>query len=126
MLALSLPSSDPARVQALEQAVALDAQSALALSELAKVRCAEGKCTEGVELAERARDLAPGDPRVQAASAAVFLQAGDCGKAVVAQQRALEVLSHDAPVALRKQLQSRLIAEMQHHCFPLPAEGSGW
>ena len=87
----------------------MDAESALSLSELAKVRCAEGKCAEGIELSARATDLAPGDPRVHAAAASVFLQAGDCGKAIVAQQRALEVLSRDAPPALRKQLQTRLV-----------------
>jgi predicted Zn-dependent protease len=109
LLALALPSSDPARTQALEQAAALDPESALALSELAKVRCAEEKCPEGVELSTRATDLAPGDPRMQAAAASVFLQAGDCGKAVAAQQRALEVLPHRATSALRKQLQTRLV-----------------
>ena len=112
LLGQALPASDPERGQALAFAAELDPKSFLALSELAAFRCAEGKCAEGVPLAERAASLAPGDARVQAAAAAVQWSAALCPQAVVSQQRALEVFPHRASAEWRKQLQTQL-AEYQ-------------
>ena len=108
LLGLALPASDATGGQALDQALWLDPRSFSTLIELAAARCTEGKCPEGVDFADRAGALAPGDPRVQASAALVFLQAGQCEKAVASQQHALEVLSHRASSALRAQLQARL------------------
>lgn len=108
LLGLALPAIDPERGQALALAVELEPKSFFALSELAKFRCAEARCQEGVVLAEKAAGLAPGDARVQAATAAVQHQAGLCALAVVSQQRALEVLPRRASTGLRMQLQGRL------------------
>ena len=108
LLGLSLPASDAMGGQALDRALEVDPRSFSTLIELAAARCAEGKCDEGVELAERAVSLAPGDARVQASAAIVFMQGGQCAKAVASQQRALEVLGHRASSALRAQLQARL------------------
>lgn len=112
LLGLALPATDAERGQALALAVELEPRSFFALSELAKFRCGEARCDEGVVLAEKAAGLAPGDARVQAATAAVQRQAGLCALAVVSQQRALEVLPRRASTGLRKQLQGRL-AEYQ-------------
>jgi tetratricopeptide (TPR) repeat protein len=117
LLGLSLPANDALRGQALEKALELDPQSVTAAIELAAFRCAEGRCPEGVALAERAVSLAPGDARVHASAASVFLQAGQCAKAQVSQQRALETLPHRASAALRSQLQARL-AEYQRCSAP--------
>lgn len=112
LLGLALPPTDAERGQALALAVELEPKSFFALSELAKFRCAEARCQEGVVLAEKAASLAPGDARVQAATAAVQHQAGLCALAAVSQQRALEVLPRRASTRLRAQLQSQL-AEYQ-------------
>jgi hypothetical protein len=113
LLGLALPATDPERGQALALAVELDPKSFFALSELAAFRCAEARCPEGVQLAERAAALAPGDARIQASVAAVQRQAGLCSLAVVSQQRALEVLPQRASAGLRKQLQARLVEYQQ-------------
>lgn len=109
LLGLALPATDPERGQALALAAELDPRSFFALSELAAFRCAEARCPEGVTLAEKAAGLAPGDARIQAATAAVQRQAGLCGQAVMSQQRALEVLPQRATAGLRRQLQARLV-----------------
>ena len=108
LLGLALPPGDPERGKALTFAVELDPKLFFALKELAAFQCAEGSCSEGAKLAERAASLAPGDAQVQAATAAVQKLAGNCSQAVVSQQRALEVLPHRSPVELRKKLQSEL------------------
>ncbi|MDP1823356.1 MAG: hypothetical protein Q8L48_08945 [Archangium sp.] len=108
LLALALPPGDPERGVALERAVELEPLSGHALSELATFRCAEGRCSESLELVEKAVRLAPGDSRVHAAAAVVSMKAGQCGRAAVSQQRALEVLPHRASAALRAQLRTRL------------------
>jgi hypothetical protein len=116
LLGLSLPKTDPERGQALALATELDPKSFFALSELAAFRCAEARCPEGVQLAEKAASLAPGDARIQANAAAVQRDAGLCSQAVVSQQRALEVLPQRASAGLRKQLQTRL--EEYRKCAP--------
>ena len=108
LLALALPQGDAERGVALSRAVELEPLSAYALNELAAFRCGEGRCSESIELVEKASRLAPGDSRVQAGAAAVLMKAGQCSKAAVNQQRALEVLPHRASAALRGQLLSRL------------------
>lgn len=116
LLGLSLPQTDPERGQALALASELDPKSPFALTELAAFRCAEARCPEGVQLAEKAAALAPGDARIQANTAAVQKQAGLCTQAVVSQQRALEVLPQRASAGLRKQLQAKL--EDYRKCAP--------
>lgn len=99
LLALALPPAEPERVTALEQALALDPDSFLALSELAQRRCAAGQCREAVSLAEKAARLAPEDVRVWASYATVLAKAGQCAEAVSVKERAREVLGHRAKAA---------------------------
>jgi Flp pilus assembly protein TadD len=99
LLALALPPAEPERVIALEQALALDPDSFLALSELAQRRCAAGQCREAVSLAEKAARLAPEDVRVWASYATVLAKAGQCAEAVSVKERAREVLGHRAKAA---------------------------
>jgi cytochrome c-type biogenesis protein CcmH/NrfG len=115
LLALALPQADPERVTDLERALERNPDSFLALSELALRRCADGHCSDGVELAERAVRIAPEDLRVLSACASVLSKAGQCARAVATQQRAVELLGHRSTTQQKQQVLARLAEYEQCH-----------
>ncbi|MBL8957312.1 MAG: hypothetical protein JNK82_41450, partial [Myxococcaceae bacterium] len=84
----------PARIAALEQAVALDAALVPALVDLSDALRVDGQRDRALELSTRAAELAPYDPRAAWSNAESLAKLNRCPEAVAAGRRALELLGH--------------------------------
>lgn len=117
-LASALPdAAKQEKETALRKAVALNPDVARAQNELAWFLVTQGRAKEALPIANRALDLAPGNPAIIDTLAVVAARLGKCAEALVLERRAASMVPAESESALNF---GKRISEFEAQCGKTP------